>query len=361
MKVNGRQNVTKGWTVWLLAGLLVGGLTGCGSGNRDNATSADTISQGSAYESVAYDDVGDRAAYEEAEYDEEVDSSGLADQVTNKSAEDASSSKSSQNSDANVSMTHNKIIKRYSFAYETEEFDTAYAYLKEQIRQYQGYISESEIEGTTSRKLLLTARIPADVSDDFTGSLGEVGTLLGQSESAEDITLQYADTESRITSLKTEQERLNELLKEAESLETVIELEDRLTDVRYELESYQSKKNLYDDLVAYSTVNISVKEVTYTVPIDDRTVFSRIRTGLESSIRDVKTDLENIIVGVIISLPYLIVWAIVLFLIYRIVRRIQGKRKLRRRGKRQNKQEEQTQTITDVEKKKNEEKEQDTV
>ena len=358
MRMNGRKNAKKVMTLWLLTGLLAGGLTGCGGGYRDNATGTAAVNQDSAYESAVYDDVGDNAAYEEIEYDG-GEIYGLADQdigqTTNKSTAGQSSSRTGQNSDADVSMSHNKIIKRYSFAYETEEFDKAYAYLKEQIRQYQGYISESEIEGTGSRRLMLTARIPADVSDDFTGSLGEVGTLLEQSESAEDITLQYADTESRITSLKTEQQRLNELLKEADSLETVIELEDRLTDVRYELESYQSQKNLYDDLVAYSTVNISVNEVAYTVPVDDRTVLSRIRTGLESSLRDVKMDLENFIVGLIISLPYLIIWAVVLFVIFRIGRRIHRKRKLRRQRKQQIKQEEQEHSTAGPEKKKDEE------
>ncbi len=67
--------------------------------------------------------------------------------------------------------------------------------------------------------------------------------MTSQSESAEDVTLQYTDTESRIASLKNEQERLNALLEKADTLENIFKLEERLTEVRYELENYQSPKN----------------------------------------------------------------------------------------------------------------------
>ncbi len=96
--------------------------------------------------------------------------------------------------------------------------------------------------GTSGRTLYLTARIPAELSDQFVGQLGSLGTMVSQSESAEDITLRYTDTESRIASLKTEQERLLALLDKADSLDSIITLESRLTEVRYELENYQSLK-----------------------------------------------------------------------------------------------------------------------
>ncbi len=51
-----------------------------------------------------------------------------------------------------------KIIKRYHFNYETETFDDSHSYLKEQIVQYGGYVSSSEMTGTELHTLSLTAR-----------------------------------------------------------------------------------------------------------------------------------------------------------------------------------------------------------
>lgn len=330
----------------VLSAFFVGSMTGCGSAGTTADSSATSYDSEAYYAGAAYDDedvsydIGEDA-YETADYENDA-TYGLQSNGT-KSAEQKNSSVSTADTGAagtdlvNQAIGKKKIIKRYSIDYETETFDTAYAYLQEQIAAYQGYISDSEIYGTGSRTLNLTARIPAEVSDEFTGMLGELGILVSRSESAEDITLQYTDTQSRINALKTEQDRLNDLLKQADSLETIIALEDRLTEVRYELENYQSRKNLYDDLVTYSTVTIKLREVSYTVEIDDSTVFSRIRTGLASSLRDVKMGLVDFIVWFVVSLPYLVVWALILFIIVWIIKRIIRRIKRRREQKKQKK------------------------
>lgn len=234
------------------------------------------------------------------------------------------------NAEAVAQGDNQKIIKNYYYNYETEKFDDAYAYLKSQIERCQGYVSSSEISGSSYRTLRMTARIPADASDDFVSSMGNLGTVVSQSESAEDVTLQYADTESRITSLKTEQERLNELLKKADNLENIIALEDRLTEVRYELENYQSQKKLYDSLIAYSTVSITLEEVNYTVAIDDSTFLSRITTGLENSFRDIKNGFIDFLVLFIVTLPYLTIWAVVLVIIIWVIRKMIRRKKIKK-------------------------------
>ena len=237
----------------------------------------------------------------------------------------------------NTATENKKIIKTYNFSYDTEAFDDAYSYLREQVAAYDGYVSSSNLYGTSRRDLTLTARIPVEKCDEFVNQLGSLGTLVSQSESAEDVTLQYTDTESHITSLETEQDRLNTLLKEADDIESIITLEDRLSDVRYELENYQSQKNLYDDLITYCTVNIELSEVSYTVPVDDSSIFARIKTGLQTTFRDISYDFSNFFVWLIVNLPYLLIWALVIFVIYRIIRRCVRKAKAKHQIKKEQK------------------------
>ncbi len=52
-----------------------------------------------------------------------------------------------------------------------------------------------------------------------------------------------------------------ELLAEAESIDSVIAIESRLSDVRYEIESIGSQLRSYDDLVTFDTISISIAEV----------------------------------------------------------------------------------------------------
>lgn len=300
-------------------------LSGCGSAYSDNK-SADVYNAPESYGISNNYDTGDYAAEEMA-----------VDSVESYSENDAGSSNVDVTAGIDEGATAKpanaqKIIKTYNYTYDTEKFDEAYAYLREQIESCQGYVSDSNMSGTGYRRLTLTARIPVNQCDGFVKQLGSLGTVVSQSETAEDITLQYNDTESRIKSLKTEQDRIIELLKEADDLDTIITLESRATEIRYELERNESQKNLYDDLVAYCTVHINLNEVSYTVEVDDSTVFSRIKTGLATTFRDISYDFTNFIVAFIINLPYLIIWAVIIFVIVKIIRSIIRKRKAKKNG-----------------------------
>lgn len=306
-----------------VAGCLV--LSGCGSSSAVENTA---VKSGvSDYGFQTYNDY-DEAQSESSMETDEVKDTGAAEGIAEENGSDASDT-GKQTSQAQ------KIIKTYNFSYDTEKFDDAYQFLRKQVEIYGGYISDSDMNGTDLRNLRLTARIPVEQCDQFVSQLGNLGTATSQSESAEDITLQYNDTESRIASLKTEQQRLTELLKDADSLDTIVALEERLTEVRYQLENYQSQKNLYDDLITYSTVNISLYEVSYEVPVDDSTVFSRMKSGIVTSLRDISHGFVNFMVWFVSAVPYLVIWIFIIWIIYRIIRRIVRKRKLKKQQKMQ--------------------------
>ena len=112
-------------------------------------------------------------------------------------------------------------------------------------------------------------RIPAAKCDEFLLDAQSIGNVTSSAEQLEDISLQYADTAARIESLETEQARLNELMAQASSLEDIIKLEERLSDVRAELASYEQTRRIYDNQVDYATVTIElyeVKNLTVTKP-----------------------------------------------------------------------------------------------
>ena len=68
------------------------------------------------------------------------------------------------------------------------------------------------------------------------------------------MTLQYVDLESHKKALTTEQDRLIELMEQAETVEDIITIEGRLSEVRYQLESMESQLRTYDNKIDYSTV-----------------------------------------------------------------------------------------------------------
>jgi len=221
---------------------------------------------------------------------------------------------------------------------ETEDLDGLMAGLDAEITALDGYVEDQEIYNGSSyasrrhRNANLTVRIPADRVEDFTAAVSGIANVVSTNISRDDITLKYVDTESRVTALKTEETRLLELLAQAETMSDLLEIEARLSDVRYELESYSSRLRVYDNQVDYATIYLFISEVQEYTPVAEKTVWERIRDGFKSSIEGVTDGFVDFFVWIIANSPYLLVWAVVIAVGIVILKKL-PKVKLRRRNK----------------------------
>lgn len=223
--------------------------------------------------------------------------------------------------DSAVENSSRKIIKNVNLSCETEEFDVLLANIEAKVNSLGGYLESTDISGRSinasksqKRYANIVARIPAGNLNNFVTDISERSNITYKSESAEDVTLNYADTEAHIKSLRTEQDRLNELLLQADDIETIIAIETRITDVRYELESYESRLRTIDNKVDYSTVSINVQEVErYTVVEEpEQTVWQRIALGFTDNLAEAGEMLSDFFVGIIVAIPIIIVTLIVI-------------------------------------------------
>lgn len=223
-----------------------------------------------------------------------------------------------------------KLIKNVDISAETENMKEMLQNVNDRIAEYGGYAEYASVYAGYAN---IRARIPSDRLDAFVSNVAEMSNVTNKTESAEDITLQYVDTKSRVESLRIEQDRLNELLADADSIDTVIALESRLSEVRYELQSYESQLRTYDNLVDYSTVQININEVKTYAPHVEATRWEKMTRGFVESMYGVGEGFLDFIVGLIIALPFLIVWAIIIFVIVLIVRIIIKSNKKKRAKK----------------------------
>lgn len=159
-----------------------------------------------------------------------------------------------------------KLIRKVRMTAETEQMDALLTSLDQRITELGGYVENRQVttsadSQSTKRSANLTIRIPAENLDGFVNKISETANVLSVNETAEDITLSYVATESRIKALETEQTRLLELLAAAENMEDLLTIESRLTDVRTELEQVNSLLRVYDNQVNYATVELSIQQV----------------------------------------------------------------------------------------------------
>lgn len=312
--------------VWALA-LVTLLLGGCGSkADRSSATAADM----EMAEEAAYD--ADGAYLSDDIYS--VDSAEVTDDV----AEDGAVT-------PQVEDTSRKLIKNVNLSVETETFEELLATITEKTESFSGYIEESytyngsNYYGRGTRNASMTVRIPAQQLDAFLSSVSEVSNVISRNDSVSDVTLQYVDMESHKKALTAEQDRLLELLEQAESVEDIITIESRLSDVRYQIESMESQLRTLQNQVSYSTVYLDIQEVEKLTPVEEQTRGEMIREGFVDSLYGVGNGLLDFGTAVIIDLPYLVVWAAVILLVILIIRLLRKHRKNKEQKKMQEKQE----------------------
>lgn len=325
-------------------------MTACG-GSKSNYSEMTAGAPAAVAEEIAYDDAAysTSASYDggvvlnesarSASYELETAEAAAEEPIS----EDAYVQEGGGQDAVEVPETSRKLIKTVNIYAETENFDSLVPRLQSQVESLGGYIEsisvydagsyyleESEVK---QRCANMTARVPKEKLDGFLAQVGEQTNVTSRSERVEDVTLQYVDLESHKKALLTEQERLLELMEKAESVEDIIAIEGRLSEVRYQLDSMESQLRTYDNRIDYSTVELSIMEVRKYSPPQTATVWQRIANGFMKSISDIGIGIQNFAIGFLIDIPYIVLWIVVIavaVLVLRVLRKLWKKHIVKR-------------------------------
>lgn len=216
-----------------------------------------------------------------------------------------------------------KIIYHANLTLETKNYNSTCTALRQAAAEAGGYMESTNEYGSAeygNRSAYFCFRIPTDKYRSFLGTVDESGSVVRRSESTEDITSSYVDVEARIASLEAQKAKLEELRDKAETLDDLLTIEERISNVQYQLESYIAQRRLYDNQVDYCTVNVSVDEVAVYTPVN--TFGSRIRSAFGDSLDEFTDFLEDLAIFIIYALPYLILLVILLAIVRLIIKKL---------------------------------------
>ncbi|MBO5159777.1 MAG: DUF4349 domain-containing protein [Lachnospiraceae bacterium] len=295
--------------------LMVSLLIGCGGSSKETAAST-----------MAMDMAVTEEAAEEAYY--------AADEMMEMESGDGGVTTNSEISD--TAQTGRKLIRTFDITIQTKEFDSVLSGIQTKIQELGGYIETSSLDGGSAyyssynRYSYMTVRIPSDQLDHFVETVKESANVTYISESTEDITLKYVDTESRKIALETERDRLLELLEKAETVEDIITIESRLSEVRYQLESYASQLRTYDNQVDYSTVYINISEVDRETKVEPKNFWEEVAEEFGDSLYGIGRDCKNFAIWFLGSSPYIVLWAVGIGIVVLVIKIIGKKNTMKK-------------------------------
>lgn len=202
-----------------------------------------------------------------------------------------------------------KIIRSASFTLRTAEFDAALEKLQALTADCGGrveYLSrKGDVQSGDTRSASLTLRIPSERLDEFLAGTEGLGAVTALTQESRDVSDSYYDVRTRLETQKNKMERLQKLMLEADEVSDMIEIESAIADTQYAIDSYTAQLSGMDSRVAYSTVEVTVRE-TKTVELREAGLGERILSALKASAEEGLLFLQDMLIFVVSALPWLI-------------------------------------------------------
>ena len=217
-----------------------------------------------------------------------------------------------------------KIIYTATLSLVVEELSSAQKNLARLVRQRGGYIAETNVGGSSGspRSGTWKVRVPVEQYDGFMAAAAALGELQNVQSNSDDVSAEYYDVEARIKNKKVEEARLIQLLKNATGkLREILEVEKEISRVRGEIEQMQGRLRVLSDLTSLTTITISMNEIKNYVPPAPPTFTTQIARSFADSTHGVVELGKNVLLGLVALLPWLVVLALPLALLWRVLKR----------------------------------------
>jgi len=183
-----------------------------------------------------------------------------------------------------------------------------------------GYVSEEHSDSSTAdgSSTRITFKVPPD---RYAAVLKRFGTELGKRESltqrTEDVTEEVADVESRIKSAEAAIDQFRALLRRAEKIGDVLEIEREISARTAELESLQARQKALASLTSMATITLHLIGPAVEVPEDEpEGFFGGLVTGWRALVAATKIGLT--VLGVL--LPWLLAIGLLVLLVWPLAR-----------------------------------------
>lgn len=151
-----------------------------------------------------------------------------------------------------------KIIKEGNLRFESNDLESTYNQIQTAVKNHSATIqndSEGKSDYEVYRRLII--RVPSQKFDAFLNDISKGVTYFDNKEiSSQDVTEEFIDIDARLKAKKVLELRYIELLKKANKVSEILEIEGQLSAIREEIEAKQGQLRYMQSRISYSTLKI---------------------------------------------------------------------------------------------------------
>lgn len=318
-------------------------LVGCGSSSNNYSSAADSYESTSTGISISgFDDVKLSEVTSTngiGGFDFNGDSykseSVVIEDYESSTSDTAESIKTEENTESEMTLNMEKLVYKCAMSIETMEYQKSYDAIKAALEEVGGIVQyerqtddgsrwyyEDYVKHNGTLHATISCRVPTAKYNEFVNSVSGVGKVMDKQTSVDNISQEYYDSTTKVQSLKIQEERLLTMLSQATTIEEMLNIEDRLEDLRYEISQLETKIIYMDMDVAYSYVDIELEEVLeYSVveePVKKNTFIDRLVNTVKDSADEFLDLCEELLFTFIYLIPYILIGGVAIIVICKV-------------------------------------------
>ncbi|MEY2421434.1 MAG: hypothetical protein QOI95_1501 [Acidimicrobiaceae bacterium] len=162
-----------------------------------------------------------------------------------------------------------------------------------------GYVSNSRTTASeqsgSQASALISVRVPAAAFEQLMGEASKLGEVQATTTSGQDVTAQFVDIDAQLTALTATRDQFLLVLGEAQNVNDILAVQDRITQVQIQIDQLEGQKRLLTDQTSFGTLSVTLLEpgATTAVPsVDDN---KDLGDAWQDARRNFGDALENIV------------------------------------------------------------------
>ena len=226
------------------------------------------------------------------------------------------------NKDTNDETEQNieqKIIKEGNLRFETNDLEATYSQIQNAVKNQNATI-QNDTEGkdyqSVFRKLII--RVPSKNFDPFLTAISKGVSYFDNKEiTSQDVTTEFIDIEARLKAKKVLENRYIELLKKANKVSEMLEIEAQLSAIREEIEAKQGQLNYMQNRVSFSTITVEFYKTVATESGITTSYGMKIWNAFKSGFNN----LSSLFIGILSIWPFIIILIVGIYFIRKKITR----------------------------------------
>lgn len=206
-----------------------------------------------------------------------------------------------------------KIIKQGYLKFETSDLEETYNQIQNAIKENKGNIqSDSQQKNYNNISRNIIVRVPGQNFDAFLQAISKGVSYFDEKNiSSENVTAQYIDLNSRLNTKRKLEARYLEILKKANKISEILEIEQKISTIREEIEAKEGQLKYLESRVSESTISIDF----YKTIAQKESIKVSYGSKIWSAIKSGFFSLSEFLISIISIWPFIILFVVLVYFI----------------------------------------------